>query len=444
MINKVISTIDKYNMILPGKTVVAAVSGGSDSMAMLFILKKLQERYGFVLRAAHVNHGIRGDEADKDELFVRRYCSAEGIPVDVLSADVIVEAERLGIGLEEAGRKVRYDFFDSFGKDVLVSTAHNATDRAETFLFNFARGSALRGLGSIPPVRENFIRPLIDCSKAEIELFCKENSIPFVTDVTNSDVAYSRNRIRHNVLPELRTVNQSFEVSASRCIDSLREDEAFLSGLADNLISESKNGNFYDAVILKNAPDPIKKRAVIKIIESVCGITPERVCVEKICDILSRGGSWQINREFTVRVRKGKLEFPDAEESVFESVPFCEGELILGNAKVNSVIYKKKEIDCSQKVSNGDSIYFLDYGKIKSGLTFRCRSNGDKISLKKRGCTKTLKKLFNELAIPPEKRNSLVVLADELGVLLVEGVGVDSRVMPDSDTEIVMIVKINR
>lgn len=444
MINKVISTIDKYNMILPGKTVVAAVSGGSDSMAMLFILKKLQERYSFVLRAAHVNHGIRGDEADKDELFVRRYCSAEGIPVDVLSADVIVEAERLGIGLEEAGRKVRYDFFDSFGKDVLVSTAHNATDRAETFLFNFARGSALRGLGSIPPVRENFIRPLIDCSKAEIELFCKENSIPFVTDVTNSDVAYSRNRIRHNVLPELRTVNQSFEVSASRCIDSLREDEAFLSGLADNLISESKNGNFYDAVILKNAPDPIKKRAVIKIIESVCGITPERVCVEKICDILSRGGSWQINREFTVRVRKGKLEFPDAEESVFESVPFCEGELILGNAKVSSVIYKKEEIDCSQKVSNRDSIYFLDYGKIKSGLTFRCRSNGDKISLKKRGCTKTLKKLFNELAIPPEKRNSLVVLADELGVLLVEGVGVDSRVMPDSNTESVMIVKINR
>ncbi len=444
MINKVVSTIDKYNMILPGKTVVAAVSGGSDSMAMLFILKKLQERYSFVLRAAHVNHGIRGDAADKDELFVRRYCSAEGIPVDVLSADVIVEAERLGIGLEEAGRKVRYDFFDSFGKDVLVSTAHNATDRAETFLFNFARGSALRGLGSIPPVRENFIRPLIDCSKAEIELFCKENSIPFVTDVTNCDVAYSRNRIRHNVLPELRTVNQSFEVSASRCIDSLREDEAFLSGLADNLISESKNGNSYDAVILKNAPDPIKKRAVIKIIESVCGITPERVCVEKICDILSRGGSWQINREFTVRVRNGKLEFPDAEESAFESVPFCEGELILGNANVNSVIYKKEEIDCSQKVSNGDSIYFLDYGKIKSGLTFRCRINGDKISLKKRGCTKTLKKFFNELAIPPEKRNSLVVLADELGVLLVEGVGVDSRVMPDSDTEIVMIVKINR
>lgn len=444
MINKVISTIDKYNMILPGKTVVAAVSGGSDSMAMLFILKKLQEHYGFLLRVAHVNHGIRGDEADKDELFVRSYCSAHGIPIDVLTADVIGEAERLGTGLEEAGRRVRYDFFESFGKEVLVSTAHNATDRAETFLFNFARGSALRGLGSIPPVRDNFIRPLIDCSKAEIELFCKENSIPYVTDVTNSDVAYSRNRIRHNVLPELRTVNQSFEVSASRCIDSLREDEAFLSGLADNLISESRTGNAYDVAILNNAPDPIKKRAIIKIVESVCGITPERVCVEKICVILSEGGSWQINGKFSVRVRSGKLEFPDAEESSFASVPFCEGELILGNAKVSSVICKKKEINCSQKISNNVSIYYVDYDKIQNGLIFRCRNNGDKISLKNRGCTKTLKKLFNELAIPPEKRNALVILADETGVLLVEGIGVDSRVMPDSDTENVMIVKINR
>lgn len=444
MINKVISTIEKYNMILPGKTVVAAVSGGSDSMAMLFILKKLQERYSFVLRAAHVNHGIRGDEADNDELFVKEYCSANDIPIDILKADVIKESERLGKGLEEAGRKVRYDFFDSFGKDVLVSTAHNATDRAETFIFNFTRGSALRGLGSIPPVRDNFIRPLIDCSKSEIERFCEENKIPFVTDATNSDVTYSRNRIRHNVLPELRTVNQSFEVAASRCIDSLREDEIFLSYLADNLICESKIGTAYDAKTLNNAPNPLKKRAIIKIIESVCGITPERVCVEKLCNILSYGGAWQINADFFARVRNGKLEFPDYVETAFENVPFTEGKLTLGEAHVNSVVCIKEEINCSQKVSNGDSIYSLDYDKIQGNLIFRCRNSGDKISLKKRGCTKTLKKLFNELAIPPEKRNALVILADDEGVLLVEGVGVDSRVIPDMNTQKVLVVEIIR
>lgn len=444
MINKVISTIEKYNMILPGKTIVAAVSGGSDSMAMLYILQILQEQYGFVLKVAHVNHGIRRGAADKDELFVRDYCSANGIPVDVLIADVISESERLGMGLEETGRKIRYDFFDSFGKDVLVSTAHNATDRAETFLFNFARGSALRGLGSIPPVRDNFIRPLIDCSKAEIELFCKKNGIPFVNDETNSDVMYSRNRIRHNVLTELRKVNPSLEVSASRCIDSIREDELFLSGLADNLVAESKIGSAYDAAILNGAPNPVKKRAVIKIIESVCCITPERICVEKLCDILSHGGSWQINGEFSARIRAGKLEFPEKDETSFESVSFCEGELQLGKAKVSAVIRKREETNCSQKVLIGDSIFFIDYDKIQSGLVFRGRNNGDKITLKNRGCTKTLKKLFNELAVPPEKRNALVILADNAGVLLVEGVGVDSRVTPDSDTENVLIVKIRR
>lgn len=444
MINKVISTIKKYNMILPGKTVVAAVSGGSDSMAMLFILYKLQHQLDFELKAAHVNHGIRGEQADSDERFVKDYCASNGIELETLEANVIAESDRLGVGLEEAGRKVRYDFFASFGKDVIVSTAHNATDRAETFLFNFARGSALRGLGSIPPVRDNFIRPLIECSKSEIECFCKENEIPFVTDVTNSDVTYSRNRIRHNVLPELRFVNPSLETSALRCIDSLREDELFLSELADNLISESKIGTAYDAKLLNNAPNPVKKRAVIKIVESVCGITPERICVEKICSILSRGGYWQINADFSVRVRSGRLEFPSDCAVCFESVPFTEGTVTIGKAQVNCVVCKKEEINCSQKVSNGDSIYVLNYDKIQSGLIFRSRICGDKISLKNRGCTKTLKKLFNELSIPPEKRNEIIILADDEGLLFVEGIGVDSRALPDSDTKNVLVVKIRR
>lgn len=444
MINKVISTIEKYNMILPGKTVVAAVSGGSDSMAMLFILKKLQERNGFELKAAHVNHGIRGEQADSDELFVKNYCDANGISLEILKADVIGDSNRLGLGLEETGRKIRYDFFASFGKDVVVSTAHNATDRAETFLFNFARGSALRGLGSIPPVRDNFIRPLIECSKAEIELFCKENSVPFVTDITNNDVCYSRNRIRHNVLPELRVVNPSLEASASRCIDSLREDEQFLSDLADKLVCDAKTAGGYSASILNNAPVSLKKRAVIKIVESVCGVTPERISLDEICTVLSQGGSRQINGGFTVRVRSGKLEFPQESVASFDRVAFCEGTVKLGTAEVISTICDVKEINCLQKVSKGDLIYYLDYDKIQGNVLFRCREDGDKISLKKRGCTKTLKKLFNELAITPEKRYELVILSDDCGVLLVESLGVDSRAELDENTNKVLAVRINR
>lgn len=444
MINKVISTLEKYNMVLSDKTVVAAVSGGSDSMAMLFILQMLQERYGFELKAAHVNHGIRGEQADSDELFVRNYCDKNGISLEVLKADVIGESKRLGLGLEEAGRKIRYEFFASFGKDVVVSTAHNATDRAETFLFNFARGSALRGLGSIPPVRDNFIRPLIECSKAEIELFCKENSIPFVTDITNNDVCYSRNRIRHNVLPELRAVNPLFEASASRCIDSLREDEQFLSDLADKLVCEAKTDGEYSAAILNSAPASLKKRALIRIVESVCGVTLERLSLDEICSILSTGGSRQINGGFTVRVRAGKLEFPQKNIEQYKPVEFCEGSVKFGSAQITSTICDVEEINCLQKVSKGDLNYYLDYDKIQGNMLFRCRADGDKISLKNRGCTKTLKKLFNELAIAPEKRYELVIMADECGVLLVEGAGVDKRAEPDDNTKKVIAVRINR
>lgn len=444
MINKVISTIEKYNMFSSAKTVVAAVSGGSDSMAMLFILENLQKQYGFNLIAAHVNHGIRGDRADSDEMFVRDYCNNNRIEFDVLKANVIDEASRLGMGLEETGRKIRYEYFSSFGKDVIVATAHNATDRVETFLFNFTRGSALRGLGSIPPVRDNFVRPLIECSKAEIEAFCKISNIPFVTDATNNDVVYSRNRIRHNVLPQLRCINSALEVSAMRCIESLCEDETYLSDLANEIVNNSKVTNGYDAAVVNNSPLPIKKRAIIKIIESDLGVTPDRKSVDEICYILAHGGSRQINGGFKVRVRNGVFEFPDECGRSLEKILFSEGSIKFGNAEVVSVLCTAEEINCSQNVSNEALIYYLDYDKIQGEISIRSRESGDKISLKSRGCTKTLKKIFNELAVIPEIRNTLVILSDAAGVLLVEGVGVDSRVEPDKSTKNILAVNILR
>ena len=195
MIDKIRETIKKYNMIPDGATVVCAVSGGSDSMVLLNALNTLKNEYNFRLIAAHVNHGLRGESADRDENFVNGKCSEMGIEIRILRADVASLAKDSGTGLEECGRKVRYDFFNSLGENVIIATAHNLSDRVETFLFNFTRGSALRGLCSIPPVRDNIIRPLIDCSKEEILDFCQSYSIEYVTDETNSDVRYSRNRI---------------------------------------------------------------------------------------------------------------------------------------------------------------------------------------------------------------------------------------------------------
>lgn len=441
MNNKVRSTIEKYAMLSKGSTVVAAVSGGSDSMALLAVLNSVKDEYGIRLFAAHVNHCLRGEDADRDEEFVILKCNEMGIPVRTLRVDVAAQAQKNGESFEECGRRVRYEFFNSFGDDVVIATAHNLSDRVETFLFNFARGSALRGLCSIPAKRDNIIRPLIECSKSEILEFCEKNSIEYVTDATNSDVKYSRNRIRHNVITELSEINSAFEQCAERCIASVNEDERFLSSLAAELVERAGNGAGFDACVLADAPNPIKKRAVIRICEECAGVTPEQRFVEKICDLLKNQGRLQINGGVTVRVRKGILDFPSGSSTAQAAQPL-DGEVYFGNAVIKAQIINTNEINNLQNILKQDLEYFLDCDKIHGRITVRSRESGDKISLKARGCSKTLKKLFNELEIPPEKRNEVAVFADDDGVILVEGVGCDSRVAVTRDTRNVLDVKI--
>ncbi|MGN0572440.1 MAG: tRNA lysidine(34) synthetase TilS [Acutalibacteraceae bacterium] len=443
MIIKVRATVEKYGMLRKGAKVVAAVSGGSDSMAMLYILNLLKKEFGFELCAAHVNHGLRGESADRDERLVAEKCAELGVPLHVLKADVAALAAEKGIGVEECGRQVRYDFFNSIGSGITVATAHNLSDRVETFLFNFARGGALRGLCSVPAVRDNIIRPLIDCSKAEIVEFCNKNSIEYATDETNSDVHYSRNRIRHNVVTELEKINPSFQLCASRCIDSLNEDEAFLRSLSNNIIDESKKDGGYDASVIANAPAPVKKRALIGIIERESGITPENKFINSLCALLESSGNMQINGGITVRVRKGTLDFPPESEQP-ETAVFIDGKAVFGSAEIETEIININAINNLQNFSKQVLDYCLDCDKIVGKLTVRSRTAGDKITIASRGCTKSLKKLFNELSVPPEKRNSVAVLADDCGVVFVEGVGCDKRAAVTGATKRMAAVKIKR
>lgn len=431
MINKVKAAIEKYNMLPEGSTVVAGVSGGSDSMAMLDILNSLKDEYGFSLIAAHVNHGIRGETAERDELFVERKCAEMGIECRVLKADIPSVAKEKGLGFEECGRQIRYGFFNSFGENVIIATAHNLSDRAETLLFNLARGSTLRGLCSIPAVRGNIIRPLIGCTKEEINAFCADNSIEYVTDETNSDVAYSRNRIRHNVIPQLREINFSFEKNVSRCIEAINEDEMFLTSLAKELTEKAKTESGYSVEVLLSAAMPVMKRALIMICEKEAGVTPEYRSAENIISLLGTHGAVQINGGVTVRVRKGILDFPEETK-------------VLGDVSIETEIVNIKETNNLQNISKQVLEYLLDYDKIHGRMFVRSREPGDKITLPSRGCTKTLKKLFNELAVPPEKRESIAVVADENGLLILEGIGVDARAAVTKETEKIVIVKIKR
>ncbi|MCQ2463313.1 MAG: tRNA lysidine(34) synthetase TilS, partial [Clostridia bacterium] len=237
MICKVKQAIEKFGMP-ENCTVTVGLSGGADSVALLDVLIKLSGEYSWVVKAAHVNHCLRGVQADADESFVRSLCEKRGVQLSVLRADVAGEARRRHIGLEECGRQIRYDFFASLDTDY-IATAHTLSDTVETMFINLSRGCSLSGLCSIPPVRGKIIRPLILCTGGEVRQYCKENGLDYVIDGSNNEDEYLRNRIRHYAVPEFIRLQPRFEENAGRCIDALRDDNDLLDMLTDELIKKA-------------------------------------------------------------------------------------------------------------------------------------------------------------------------------------------------------------
>ena len=197
MIDKIKRAVNSYNMT-DTDSLTVALSGGADSVALLYAMAELKEEYSFSLSAAHLNHNLRGEESDRDEEFCKKTCEKLGIPLITESVDVKKEAEESGESIETAARRIRYDFLSrvSSGK---IATAHTADDNLETVIFNLSRGTDLAGLCGIPPVRDNIIRPLIFCTREDIENYLKEKGASYCTDSTNNEDIYKRNFIRHNI-----------------------------------------------------------------------------------------------------------------------------------------------------------------------------------------------------------------------------------------------------
>lgn len=448
MIDKVINTAEKYNMFDYGGRVIVALSGGSDSMSLLHSLIILKDRFNITVEAAHVNHCIRGDSADRDEMFVRNVCSSLGIKLHCLKADIPTMAKAEGLTLEQAGRIARYDFFNSVCGGGVIATAHNLNDRIETFLFNFTRGSTLKGLCSIPPVRDNIIRPLIDCSKNEILDFCNKNSISYVTDETNSDTIYARNRIRHNVIPELLIINPSFEKAAQRCISSLNDDEIYLNKSALKVYDLSKLEGGYNIDVLSEVPEVIKKRAVAYILDRETGADIDMTAVDKICDALGvykesgRGMKIQLPGGYFARTRAGILEFSFSDNRGSPGRVMLEpGDNIFGSFSIN-LSYNTELNNYSQIVSNELSVFYGDSAIINGRLYARTRVAEDKIRFKSRGISKSLRKIQNENHMPPEIRDCVPVICDDEGLLCTHGCGIDERFVISDKTAEYAIIRI--
>lgn len=281
MLKTVETFIREQDLIPPGATVLCAVSGGADSVAMLHILYRLRDRLGFNLAAAHYNHRLRGAESDRDQRFVEQFvrlCCGEhrrsdgmilpAVPLYTGSGDVAGQARLRGTGIEETARDMRYTFLRQAAEEAgadRIATAHTANDNVETILFHLARGSGLRGLGGILPRREEIIRPLLTVTRREVEEYLFHHCLPHMEDSSNQNDDYTRNRIRHQVLPVLEEVSPGFAARLADTAALLRADEACLTGLARELAGRAvpeQGGLSIQARLIGAAPDPIASRAL--------------------------------------------------------------------------------------------------------------------------------------------------------------------------------------
>ena len=314
-ISKVKSAIAEYDMLNGAERVCAALSGGADSVSLLMALSSLKSGLDIELCACHLNHGLRGADSDSDELFCRELCERTGVPLCAKKIDVSAMVQKHE-SVEEAARRARYEFFEEaleqFGGGCVLATAHNANDNAETVLLNLTRGTGLKGLCGIPPVREfgrsgerRVIRPLIYCGRGEIEEYLRSVGQGYVTDKTNFSEDYTRNRIRRRVLPELAEINPSIAGGIGRMTRNLREDSEFLEGLADKALEEAREGRGWNAAAISKLPEPIKARAVRKILIQG-GIEPSALRIDTAVSLLSeRSARFNPCKDRFFTIRKG-------------------------------------------------------------------------------------------------------------------------------------------
>ena len=440
MLTRFLEYADRYSMLPEGSRILAAVSGGADSMCLLELLLDAAKRRGLAVEAAHFNHRLRGAEADRDEEFVSDWCRSRGVPFHSGSGDVTAYARECGIGIEEAARAMRYGFLEQTADEMCASriaTAHNADDNAETMLLNLARGTGLRGLCGIPPVRGRIVRPLMCFPRREIEEFLSERGIPHVEDSTNSEDICGRNRIRHTVMPVLCELNGDFSRTALRTAELLRRDEDYIASAARGFVETLEEPDRADAACLAALPYPVASR----IVRMMCGsgLSAEHVgAVLRLCEAEKPSAAVSLPG-MTAEREYGDIVFrtPGTDPTSFEPVVLSEGsaaeipELHLRAVCTGGL--------CEEKINRSFTTFLFKKAVIYGRIIIRPRAPGDEISIQGRRGTKTLKKLFIEERVPANKRGLVPVIADEAGVLAVAGMGIDRRAYPLPGDEVIKI-----
>lgn len=446
MRRKLLTTIKNHRMFSPGDRVVVGLSGGADSVTLLHLLASLEE-YNLSLFPCHINHNLRGEEALRDQKFCEALCETLGLSLKVFSEDAAAYAEEHGMTLEEGARDLRYSCFSSFCEEVgafVIVTAHTLSDSSETVLFSLSRGTGLAGLCGIPPVREfdglRIARPLIGCTREEIESYCQVHELSYVTDSTNLSDDYTRNRIRHQLMPLLRSLNPSVEEAIGRMTELLRQDDMYLKQqtvLAVERLSD-KAGGLERSGFLALEP-ALQGRVLLSLLEKR-QIPYDQKRISLCLEIAGRGkGAVELCRDVFFKANDHRLWL----ERALPMQPYfsftLNPSLTQWHFEIAGKIYHLRILVCEQtekfeKSSCNILKNTLDYDTIYGIVKLRQKMNGDVCAPIGRAGRRSLKKLYQDAKIPPEKRKRMAVLADEQGVLWAEEFGCDRRAAPTEGT----------
>lgn len=442
--------IQKYHMLTCGDRVIAGVSGGADSVCLFLMLLELREKIGFDLIVVHVHHGLRGEAADQDQQFVEALCEQHRIPLEIFRVNLESIAKKRKQSLEEAGRMVRREAFDSVCKKYggnKIALAHHQNDNAETLLWNLSRGTGLDGMGGIRPVNGKFIRPLLCMNRKEIEEYLAKRKQSYCIDETNAGTDYTRNKLRHLVLPILEEqVNSAAVRHMNETMEQIWELQEYMQEQVEAAYQECVQEHFEKACWIQiqqksfeTFSELIKKMVIRKGMEQVGG--KKRDLSHKHVDVMMELMNKQVGRTLDlpyemhakrnyegVRLEKQRT-YSSGEEKKAGIIQECmaelniPGETILAdrNLKLRCKILEKPKNLSIKDIPQKIYTKWFDYGIIKSSLYIRTRQAGDTIVIDEKGHQKKLKNWFVDEKIPKEVRDSQLLLAENNEILWVLG-----------------------
>lgn len=442
MEQKVKTYIQNHHMLEKGEKVVVGVSGGADSVCLLFLLLSWRNVWNLKLEAVHVHHGLRGVQADADEQYVRKLCEKHQVPLHVFHEDVRAYADEQGMTEEEAGRALRRERFVQVKQETgasKIALAHHKNDNVETVLWNLSRGSGLRGVGGIRPVHGVWIRPLLCVTREEIETYLKKNQIAYCEDETNHEDSYTRNRLRNHVIPYLREeVNARAVEHIADTIEQLRKVGEYLEKETDQYVEMCvrKEGETWilQKEIFEQIPEVLQSYVLHDVLGKVAGRKKDlaQVHIQMVNDLLQKQVGKSCNLPYQMQVQRcyEGLEIAKSMEEEEETAPLM---------KMRT--FPKGE--CKGTFPENPYTKWFDYDIIEGTVTLRHREPGDYIVINKSGGTKKLKQYFIDEKVPQKEREKVWLVADGKQILWIVGYRQSHKYQITDHTRTILEVEIN-